>query len=67
MIARAPARADHLPAEVAPAQVDGSAPLAARREFLQRSRRSHAEWIVGAAIALLVVWLVAAAVLGLRP
>lgn len=48
-------------------QVDGSAPLSARREFLQRSRRSRAEWVVGAAIALLVAWVVAAAVLGIRP
>lgn len=67
VIAPAPARAERsVSAAVARAQVDGSSPLSARREFLQRSRSSRAEWIVGAAIAILVVWLVVAAVVGIR-
>ena len=68
VIARVPAPTEGaVAADAAPAQIDGSAPLWARRQFLQRSRRSRAEWIVGAAIAIVVVWLVAAAVVGLRP
>lgn len=67
MIAPVPAPAeDSVSAAVARAQIDGSAPLSARREFLQRSRSSRAEWIVGAVIAILVAWLVVAAVVGIR-
>lgn len=67
VIAPVPAPAEHsVSAAVARAQIDGSAPLSARREFLQRSRRSRPDWIIGAAIAILVVWLVVAAVVGIR-
>jgi len=48
--------------------VDGSAPLDVRRAFLQRGRQHNVQaWWLGAAITLVIIWLVAAAVLGIRP
>lgn len=51
----------------APEVIDGSAPLWVRRRFLQRSRHKRFPWIVSALVALVVIWVLAAAVLGIRP
>jgi hypothetical protein len=47
--------------------IDGSSPLSARRRFLRRSHHNMVPWMVGAIVALVVIWLVTAAVLGMRP